>query len=71
MDHLSFQAVPSYISLDARLAWRPTSNMELSVVGQNLLDSQHPEYNQFSTDTATGQPFEVQRGAFGTATFRW
>lgn len=36
--------VPSYFELDARLAWHPTKNMEISVVGQNLLHDQHAEY---------------------------
>ena len=37
-------AVPAYTALDARLGWRATRNMELSVVGQNLLDPGHPEW---------------------------
>jgi iron complex outermembrane receptor protein len=36
--------VPSYAELDVRLAWRPVPAVELSVVGQNLLHDQHPEY---------------------------
>jgi len=36
--------VPSYFELDARLAWRPVKSLELSIVGQNLLHDQHPEY---------------------------
>lgn len=36
--------VPSYFELNARLAWHITNNIELSVVGQNLLHDHHPEY---------------------------
>jgi len=36
--------VPSYFELDARIAWRPVKNLELSLVGQNLLHDRHPEY---------------------------
>jgi len=36
--------VPSYFELDARLAWHPVKNLEISVVGQNLLHDQHVEY---------------------------
>jgi len=36
--------VPSYFELDARLAWHPTKDLEISVVGQNLLHDQHAEY---------------------------
>ena len=38
--------VPSYLALDARLAWRPHAGVELSVVGQNLLESRHLEFDQ-------------------------
>lgn len=36
--------VPSYFELEARLAWHPTKDLEVSVVGQNLLHDQHAEY---------------------------
>ncbi len=36
--------VPSYFELDVRLAWHPAPGLELSIVGQNLLQPQHPEY---------------------------
>jgi iron complex outermembrane recepter protein len=36
--------VPSYFELEARVAWRPVKNLELSIVGQNLLHDHHPEY---------------------------
>ncbi len=35
--------VPAYTELDARLAWRPRPDVELSLVGRNLLDKSHPE----------------------------
>ena len=38
------QAIPSYIALDARLAWRPIKNIELSFIANNLNDSHHPEF---------------------------
>ncbi len=50
--------VPSYVELDARLSWMPLKNLELSVVGQNLLHRQHPEFG-FPTSR-----HEIQRGAF-------
>jgi len=39
-------AVPGYVTLDSRLAWRPYSGIELSVTGQNLLDGRHLEFAQ-------------------------
>jgi iron complex outermembrane receptor protein len=36
--------VPSYFSLDSRLAWHLSPGLELSLVGQNLLQPRHVEY---------------------------
>jgi iron complex outermembrane receptor protein len=57
--------VPSYISLDVRLAWRPTPCWELAAVGQNLLESHHREFGQ-SLSSA-----EIARGVYGTITRTW
>jgi iron complex outermembrane receptor protein len=76
VDHLSgFAAgtadvpVPSYIEMDVRLGWKPRQHLELAVVGQNLLDSQHLE---FGTNQTVGRPVvEVQRGVYGMVTATW
>lgn len=34
---------PAYVELDARLGWRLTDHVELSLSGRNLLDEAHPE----------------------------
>jgi iron complex outermembrane receptor protein len=39
----TLEAVPSYFELGLRLGWYITKNIEVSVVGQNLLQPQHPE----------------------------
>ncbi|HNB06404.1 MAG TPA: TonB-dependent receptor, partial [Thauera aminoaromatica] len=36
--------IPAYTELDLRLAWRVAPALELSLVGQNLLDHRHPEW---------------------------
>jgi iron complex outermembrane receptor protein len=36
--------VPSYVEMDARLAWDIPGPLELSIAGQNLLHDHHPEY---------------------------
>ena len=58
-------SVPAYTSLNARLAWRPRKEVELSLVGQNLLDKRHPEFigESFVTET------EVERSIYGQV--RW
>lgn len=44
VDLLKEYEVPNYISLDARLGWRPNKHLEFSIVGQNLLAPHHEEY---------------------------
>ncbi|HEY9508985.1 MAG TPA: TonB-dependent receptor, partial [Verrucomicrobiae bacterium] len=58
--------VPSYFELDVRLGWHPTDRLELSIVGQNLLHDQHPEYG-FPDSTRE----EITRSVYGKVTWRW
>jgi iron complex outermembrane receptor protein len=44
VDALPNRNVTDYTTLDTRVAWRPLEQLELSVVGQNLIDSGHSEY---------------------------
>ncbi len=39
------RVIPAYWSLNARLEWRPSSRLRLSLSGDNLLDAAHPEYS--------------------------
>jgi len=64
VDALSNQRVGAYITLDVRLGWKPIKNLELAVVGQNLLDNRHLE---FSSTLRT----EIQRGIYGKVTWRY
>jgi iron complex outermembrane receptor protein len=41
--------VPAYTAVDARLAWRPRRDLELSVTLNNLLDAKHPEFGTPAT----------------------
>jgi iron complex outermembrane receptor protein len=54
--------VEGYTSLDVRLAWQVDEHLELSVVGQNLLDKQHPEHY---LSTFTPLTTEVPRSIYG------
>ena len=36
--------VPAYTAVDARLGWRMTPTVELSLTGNNLVDPRHPEW---------------------------
>jgi len=61
--------VPSYISMDLRASWQANDHLELTLVGQNLLDSHHPEYG--SSLFVHEVPTEVARGVYGMATVRY
>jgi iron complex outermembrane receptor protein len=38
-------AAEGYVTLDARVAWHPRSNWELALIGRNLAEPQHREFN--------------------------
>lgn len=59
------RSVASYSSLNARVAWRPLKNLELSLAGQNLLDNRHPEFVGENLLIQT----EVERSIYGQ--IRW
>jgi iron complex outermembrane receptor protein len=42
--YLREASVPAYTSMNLRLAWRPNEELELSLVGRDLLDSRHEEF---------------------------
>jgi iron complex outermembrane recepter protein len=53
--------IKPYVTLDLRLAYRPVKNIELSLVGQNLLAEKHLEFvNEIQT-----LPTEIDRGMYG------
>ncbi|MES2624867.1 MAG: TonB-dependent receptor [Pseudomonadota bacterium] len=58
--------VPAYSELNLRLGWSPSETMELSLVGQNLLDNQHPEFG-------VSGPLreEIERSIYGKIAFRF
>jgi iron complex outermembrane recepter protein len=69
VDSLTNGAVPSYITMDLRLAWRPREHWEVAVVGQNLLQDHHWEFasNSYSSPMYAT---EVPRSVYGTVTWR-
>ena len=64
-------SVPSYVTMDLRLAWRPRERLELAVVGQNLLQAHHQEFAAPSdSPSPSWKVTEVPRGVYGTLTWR-
>jgi iron complex outermembrane receptor protein len=48
-----------YLALDARIGWKAQKNMELALVGRNLLDHGHLEFGRDQWSTPTQNPREV------------
>jgi len=69
VDNIPGQDVGSYVSLDARIAWRPRNKLEFTLVGQNLLDPQITEFGQdaYLDYTTT----EVERSVYGKITWEF
>ncbi|MFH2045358.1 MAG: TonB-dependent receptor [Pseudomonadota bacterium] len=68
VDDLSDSDVDSYSMIDARLGWKPFENLELSLVGQNIFDSQHQEFKEDYLNFAT---YEVERTVYIKATWHF
>lgn len=56
-----FGVVPDYVTLDTRVGWSVIKNLDLAVIGQNLLDKQHPEFGSR----------EIERSAYGKIIWRF
>jgi iron complex outermembrane receptor protein len=56
-----------YATVDMRLAWHATENLEVSLVGQNLIESSHMEF----VTVKYSQPTEIGRSAYGKLTYKF
>jgi iron complex outermembrane receptor protein len=61
------QRIDSYVTLDTRLAWKPRRDLELSLVGQNLVADRHQEFGTVAVGSVT--PTVVECGFYGNV--RW
>jgi iron complex outermembrane receptor protein len=59
--------VPAYFASDARCAWRPRKNLELSVVGQNLFAGKHYEF----VTSSQSNPTMIGPSVYGMAAWRY
>lgn len=59
--------IPNYWRFDTRIGWQPTENLELSLVGQNLLEEKHIE----AAGPLFGRNTMVDRSIFGKVTLRF
>ena len=68
VDRLPSLNIPSYYSLDFHLGWRPGTHLELSLVGQDLLNSRHLEFIPEFINTT---PTEVRRSVSGRIAWKF
>jgi iron complex outermembrane recepter protein len=69
VDALPAFDVSSYVTMDIRLAWRPSPNWEFAVVGQNLLEKNHTEFG--AVQTVSQSSSKVPRAIYGKITCRF
>ena len=60
--------IDSYASLDLRLGWKPRGSLEISLVGQNLLDGARVE---FAPEIIPTHPTAAERGVYGKVAWRF
>jgi len=65
IDDITNQQVPAYAELNAKLAWQPSSKLDLSLVGQNLLHRRHAEFG------APAARRDIERGVYGAVEWRF
>ena len=68
VDNLPEYNIDGYTEMDVHLGWNPVKNLELSLVGRNLLNDSHQEF----MDSTLGVPItEVERSVYGKVTWRF
>ncbi len=60
--------IDDYITLDARLGYHPTANVEISLIGKNLLNDHHLE---FVPEIFQLFPTEIERSVFAKFTYNF
>jgi len=59
--------IAPYVRLDSKLSWKPLDRLELSLVGQNLLQNDHREFSNFLYQAQT----EVPRTVYANASWKF
>ncbi len=67
VDRLNAFDVPAYVRLDMNLGWQIQSGVRFNLVGQNLIDGSHREFNN-ATDLNAA---EAPRSVFGKITWQF
>ena len=67
IDQLSTVHIPGYYRFDTKFSYAITSNIELSLVAQNILDSSHQEFTAFQY----ASPASIGRSVFASAAIKF
>jgi iron complex outermembrane receptor protein len=67
VDNIGFKYSPAtngpginnYYKVDSKISWKPVKNLELSLIGNNLFNSWHPEFTDYLLSTPSDVPREV------------
>lgn len=60
--------IPDYYAVDAHIGWHVTQDLELSLVGRNLLDNSHIEYASSQVNSVRTN---IDRALFARVTYRF
>jgi iron complex outermembrane receptor protein len=71
VDDIPTLDVPSYLTMDMRLAWMPNKHMTLELYGRNLLQDHHAEFRDTFYPMYLLTDTEVKRSVFGKLTYRF
>ncbi|HEY6837554.1 MAG TPA: TonB-dependent receptor [Geobacteraceae bacterium] len=66
LEFVDLTSIPGYITLDTRLAWKPRPDLEIALVGQNLLHEHNQEFFPELINTVSSH---VERGFYGKITW--
>ena len=69
INSLAPQTIAPYVTLDARVAWQVDRQLELAVMGKNLLSNRHTEF--VDTLLPYTRAYDVQRTLYLTALWRF
>jgi iron complex outermembrane receptor protein len=59
--------IPAYARLDTQIRWQAAKDLELSLIGQNLTDDKHQEFDEVIFST----PSYMSRAVLARVTYKW
>ena len=68
VNNSGFPPLDGYVALDLRLGWKPRPGMEVAIIGENLLDDSHQEFNP---DFVFSLPTGVERSITAKVTLKF